>query len=159
MTHNDDVIIRLAEPDDLDQLKLLDSVYFQERKVMVQPEFRAMENPSSIEILEKRISGECFRTIVAETNNKIIGYLVCKVQDVFLSENKREKEGRICDVFVCRGHRRKGIASRLYEKAKQWFQECDCRWEGLTVYAENPAKQLYEQWGYKSYSVNMRRKM
>lgn len=62
-----------------------------------------------------------FPIFVAEKNNELLGYLVCRIDDdVVWAES----------LFVSKSFRRKGIASRLYEEAEKIAKKLG----GSTVY-------------------------
>lgn len=150
--------IRHADTVDLHKLLELDQIFWSERQIMLPPEFRHLEAPMPADIMEYRISGEGYRTFIAEEDGRIVGYLAAKIIDSPLPDGKSEKEGRICDVFVLPEFRRRGIATLLYNAADAWFDEQGCVGEGLTVYTTNPALSLYDKWGFISFSHNMRKR-
>jgi len=150
--------IRQACEADLDRLLDLDRIFWEERQQMLAPAYRHTEAPMPPETMRHRVSGEGFRTFVAEDNGQVVGYLAAKISSVPLPDDRAEREGRICDVFVVPDHRNGGIASALYAAATAWFDEQRCVCEGLTVYPTNPALSLYEKWGFATVSVNMRKR-
>ena len=151
--------IRRATVDDLEQLQQLDLAYYEERRMMLAPDFQCLEAPMSPEQILERIRSDRFRVFVAESEARIIGFIVGRTREMTLPSGEHESEGRVCDLFVSKAYRRRGIAGQLYAKASEWFTQQGCRWEGLTVYAANPAQALYEEWGYQPYSLNMRKRL
>jgi ribosomal protein S18 acetylase RimI-like enzyme len=152
-------VIRRATVDDLEQLHQLDQTYYAERLAMLAPDFQCLEAPMSPQQMLERIRSDRFRVFVAESEAGVIGFIVGRTREMTLLSGEHESEGRVCDLFVSKDHRRRGIAGRLYAKAREWFAQQGCLWEGLTVYANNPAQALYEEWGYQPYSVNMRKRL
>ncbi len=151
--------IRSATVEDLEQLQQLDQAYYEERRAMLAPDFQCLEAPMSSEQMLERIRSDRYRVFVAETEAGIIGFIVGRTREMTLPSGEHESEGRVCDLFVSKDHRRRGIAGQLYAKAREWFTQQGCLWEGLTVYAANPAQALYEEWGYQPNSINMRKRL
>jgi len=150
--------IRQATLSDLDHLVALEETFWQERQAMMDGSYRHVEAPMPRETMADRVTGEGFRTFVAELDGDMLGYLVARIHRVVLPKNNAETEGAICDVYVRPGHRRRGIASELYRAASEWFTEEGCDCEKLTVYASNPASALYKKWGFTEFSINMRKR-
>lgn len=149
---------RRATEADLDRILELGHLFYQERRAMLAPAYRHTEAPNPLDTMRTRISGDGFRTYVADHEGWIIAYLVARITTVPLPHDRFEREGRICDAFVLPEHRGQGVASALYAAASSWFDEEGCECEGLTVYANNPALTLYERWGFAPFSLNMRKR-
>jgi len=125
---------------------------------MLAPTYRHTEAPMPADVMRERIRGDGFRTFVAEDGGQMVGYLIAKIVAVTVPCDRTEREGRICDVFVIPDCRHRGIASSLYAPATAWFGSAGCDCEGLTVYSNNPASDLYEKWGFAAFSINMRKR-
>lgn len=61
--------------------------------------------------------------------------------------------GLIYDLYVAPTYRRQGIARALYVSAACWLRSQGAYWLSLSVFATNPALQLYERWGFFAYFV------
>ena len=152
------MIIRLATQNDVPRLFELEQLYYQERLAMLPDNFRILDGTMDMETIKKRVLDE-HRSYVMAYEDKIIGYIVCRIKNVTLSDGKKHKEGRVGDLYVHPDMRGKGIATQLYEKARQWFAEKGCQWESLSVFQNNPAGQLYEKWGFVPFSIEMRKRI
>jgi len=152
------MIVRQATRNDAHQLFLLEQLYYQERLAMLPSDFQALDGTMDMETIKKRID-DGHRSYVMELEDKIMGYIVCRIIDVTLSDGKKYKEGRVSDLYVDPEAREKGIATQLYKKACEWFVKEGCQWESLSVFQNNPAKQLYEKWGFIPFSTEMRRRI
>jgi len=150
--------IRQAVKGDADQLFELEQDYYQERLAMLPETLQVLDGTMDIETIHRRIFEE-HRTYVATLDERIVGYIVCRVRDVVLSDGKQRREGRIADLYVAAGERGKGYAAQLYETACTWFTAQGCKWESLSVFAANPARKLYEKWGFVPYSTEMVRRI
>jgi ribosomal protein S18 acetylase RimI-like enzyme len=148
--------IRSATTEDLSAIQILDEQFWLERQEMLQAGLRFTERPMPAEILQGRMDGPDTHCIICELDSAIVGYLVARIQDLNVPGEAIGKEGRVCDLYVTPEHRRKGIATSLYQEAKKLFEASNCILEGLTVYPTNPAFELYKKWGFVEYSVNMK---
>ena len=152
------MILRRANRDDAPQFFQLEQVYYQERLAMLPDDFQTLDGTMVLDIIKKRID-DGHRSYVMEYEKKVVGYIVCQIKDVTLSDGKKHKEGRINDLYVPPEMRGKGIAAQLYEKARTWFAEEGCQWESLSVFQNNPALKLYEKWGFVPFATEMRKRM
>ena len=60
--------------------------------------------------------------MVAEVNNRVVGYICCKIEKrppIY----KINERGYIGGLFVSKKHRRKGIGKKLVAEALKWFKE------------------------------------
>ena len=120
---------------------------------MMETSYRYLDTPESRESIEAGIDGEGRRTFVAEIEGQVVGYLVANVRS-----DGTKRVGGVSDAYVLPQHRRKGVATRLYEAASQWFAASGCDSERLTVLASNPAMRLYEACGFRPFSIHMRKR-
>lgn len=80
--------------------------------------------------------------LVAEDGGEVLGVALC-----LYSEGRAE--GRVASMAVLKEHRRKGIATRLLEKAESALEKKGARTFELEVDVENePAISLYSKHGY-----------
>ncbi len=94
---------------------------------------------ASVEVL--RNSPE--NSFVAESDGRVIGYVSCTVSPV-------TRIGRIMDLAVEQGHRRKGIASRLIERSLEHFHASEMAIAKIETLEENEAgRNLYPRFGFR----------
>ncbi len=90
--------------------------------------------------------------LVAEVNQKVVGYIMCRMEYGF-SQIKRlglARKGHIVSVAVMEEHRRKGIASKLMQLAQDAMRKKSGNEVYLEVRVSNDAAvHLYEELGYK----------
>jgi ribosomal protein S18 acetylase RimI-like enzyme len=97
------------------------------------------------------------RTLVAEVDHQVVGYLLGAVIDLQADLFEYEETGFIADVFVEPTYRRQGIARRLVDAINVWFAEKDVRhveWQVATANAE--AVRFWESVGGSSLTIRMR---
>ena len=154
-----EMTIREATPADLGMLVKLEIDYAEETGAMVPDDFRELEYPLSSDEILRRLEGESYKIFLAEDGINPIGYATCTVFNVTISPDLSQPEGKICDLYVCERYRKQGVASALRQAALVWFGSMDCVWETLTVHEANWSKDIYRRWGFKPYSINMRKRM
>ncbi|MDW8084222.1 MAG: ribosomal protein S18-alanine N-acetyltransferase [Candidatus Caldarchaeum sp.] len=89
---------------------------------------------------------------IAESNNKIVGYIMCRVERIFSKFDflKIRRAGHIVSVAVLPQHRRKGVGEELVRRAVQALaNEYGCEEAYLEVRVSNePAVSLYRKVGF-----------
>ncbi|HDI31323.1 MAG TPA: ribosomal-protein-alanine N-acetyltransferase [Thermofilum sp.] len=90
--------------------------------------------------------------LVAIVNGKIVGYVMCRVEEGPLyTSNRNGKQGHVVSLAVDKPYRRKGIGRELMLKAmKSLYENYKVEEYYLEVRVSNlPAIKLYEKLGYK----------
>ena len=93
--------------------------------------------------------------LIAEIDNKILGYVrgsIIEDKDPFF---KTVKIGHLNALVVLKQYSGKGIASKLNISIEKWFKENKCSQIHLEVFENNPAIQIYEKWNYKTFNRKM----
>jgi len=97
--------------------------------------------------------------LVAEENNKIIGYAVgkiCSRPPVF----KIRKFGQISDVFVKKNFRKLGIAKQFLQELKKWFRSKNLKHIELSVHKKNEVgKKAWTKYGLEDSMIKKRVEM
>ena len=98
------------------------------------------------------------KAFLAVENNKVVGHIIGWMEKRKLYNNINV--GFICDIFVERKFRNKGIGGALMKEMMKWFKKKGARYEELHVYTGNKkAQKLYKQAGFKEYDKVMRLKI
>ncbi|MFT4309212.1 MAG: N-acetyltransferase family protein [Candidatus Woesearchaeota archaeon] len=105
--------------------------------------------------IEKKSS----RFLVMEDNNTIVGYILGEIRDDNHPLFNRPKTGEFSDIAVLKEYQGRGIASKLYYKLEEWFINNKCEMITLSVNKNNPAKNIYENWGFESFYMRMIKKI
>jgi len=129
-------------------------------------ELRKLENAFDIELkdakeiteklvkwMNKKLKSPNTFLFVAFYKNKAIAYIFGWIEKRSKNYWKENKYGYICDLFVKKEFRRKGIGKILLEKAENWFKEKRIKSVHLEAYAENPYIGFYEKMKYKKLSI------
>ncbi|MGV8176423.1 MAG: GNAT family N-acetyltransferase [Candidatus Bilamarchaeaceae archaeon] len=107
----------------------------------------------------KNVRSKDSLVLVAEEKGRIIGYSLNLIKEnvpVYVIK----ETGRMSDLYVSPGYRRKGIATRFKEKAFEWFRKKRVRYASICVYPKNvKAHRVYRDWGFRDYHVELRRKL
>ncbi|HEY4699925.1 MAG TPA: N-acetyltransferase [Nitrososphaerales archaeon] len=97
-----------------------------------------------------RSSPESF--LVAETNNLIVGYIMCRIEHGF-SNFKRfnlSKKGHIVSVAILEPHRGKGLGEQMVKSARDALKIKGCSEAFLEVRVSNVgAVKLYQRLGFR----------
>ena len=89
--------------------------------------------------------------VVAENNNKIIGYIMCRIEYGFSIMKKMSlaRKGHVVSFAVLEEYRGKGIGKKLVEQAIEGMKIKKCNESYLEVRTDNiPAIKLYENLGF-----------
>ena len=154
--------INKARFEDIQEIiSLIDELFIEENKYY-DVAIRRYKTPSKnrnqilIKRLKYQIRSSNVFIYVAKINGKVVGYIEgnCSKQD---STFINKKVGRFNNVVVTKNKRGLGISKLLYSELKKWFKEKGCEIEELDVLVKNPAKKIYEKWGYRPVYVDMRK--
>ena len=89
--------------------------------------------------------------VVAENNNKIIGYIMCRIEYGFsvLKKMSLARKGHVVSFAVLDEYRGEGIGKKLAERAIEGMKIKKCNESYLEVRTDNiPAIKLYENLGF-----------
>lgn len=96
---------------------------------------------------------------VAKDNNKIVGYIYCKITSI---ENGPtiQLEALIDGIYVLEDYRNQGIATALINKIKEWAKQKNIKYLLLNVLEENEnAIRLYYKEGFLDFQKELRIKI
>ena len=89
--------------------------------------------------------------VVAENNNKIIGYIMCRIEYGFsvIKKMSLARKGHVVSFAVLEEYRGKGIGKKLVEQSIEGMKIRKCNESYLEVRTDNiPAIKLYESLGF-----------
>lgn len=93
---------------------------------------------------------------VAKENEEIVGYIYCKINT---GENgsTNNLEALIDGLYVLEEYRKKGIATALINKAKQWCRNKNVKYIMINVLEDNKtALNLYSKLNFNDYEKTLR---
>jgi len=91
--------------------------------------------------------------IVAEENNKMVGYLYGYVEPL---APFKIKSGYLDDMIVSKRFRGKGVGTKLHNEFIKWLREKKIKWAVLHVdWVNKMARKTYEKWEYKNKQLKM----
>lgn len=150
----ENVKIRRASESDLQQIVKLSEKLGRDESAMdsmVSPLPSEFQNPSWI---LKNIKGENTVVFVAEANGKIVGYSLGWVSQPWSYKAKR---GYICDCFVEKSYRRRGIGKALVKAMLEWFKSKGVECVEADIYSANiPSLAMFKGLGFKEVSKRLR---
>ena len=146
--------IRNATRDDLSSLIQL-LIEFKEGLTDYEPEdmkvFRRKEK--SLKLIKKSIENEIKNKnglfLVVEDKNKLVGFAFGTLHENNHMVFETVKYGMLNHIWIKDDYRGKGLASKLKDKLFKWFKDNNCKYIRLLVLDINPAKHIYEMWGFE----------
>ena len=87
-------------------------------------------------------------------NNEIIAIL-----NGYIKPAPKENVGYIDNMFVSKKYLGKGYATILKNEFYKWLKSKNIKYCQLEVLAKNPAKQIYEKWGFSIDGFQMTKKL
>lgn len=148
--------IRFAEmrdiPGMIDLLQQVGEVHHQIRPDL----FRSGAQKYNEADLEELLKDPSRPILIADEGGTVAGYAFCIVQ---VTENhpvlRDRKVVYIDDLCVDEGHRRQGIAKKLYDRVLTFAREMGCHAVTLNVWYGNDAQIFYEKCGMKFQKIGM----
>lgn len=148
------VKIRHANEEDLQQIVRLSEKLGRDESAMdsmVSPLPSEFQNPDWI---LKNIKGENTVVFVAEADGRLVGYSLGWVSQPW---SYRAKRGYICDCFVEKSYRRRGIGKALVNAMLGWFKNKGVECVEADVYSRNtPSLTLFKALGFEEVSKRLR---
>jgi ribosomal protein S18 acetylase RimI-like enzyme len=148
------VKIRHADEKDLQEIVRLSEKLGRDESTMdsmISPLPSEFQSPSWI---LKNIKGENTAVFVAEVEGKIVGYSLGWVSQPWAYKGKR---GYICDCFVEKSYRRRGIGMALLKAMLEWFINKGVKCVEADVYSNNvPSLKLFKRLGFEEVFKRLR---
>ena len=148
------VKIRHADEKDLEEIVRLSKKLGRDESAMdsmISPSPSEFQSPSWI---LKNIKGENTVVFVAEVEGKIVGYSLGWVSQPWAYKGKR---GYICDCFVEKSYRRRGIGKALVKAMLEWFINKGVECVEADVYSSNvPSLKLFKKLGFEEVFKRLR---
>lgn len=153
-----EIIIRKAKKSDFDSILKLAKQLWDTEKVFfsnLKDDYFADEQAKSL--LLNNILKRKSHFLVAEENNKIIGYIYGYVSRADLY---KKKVGYIDQIVVDEEYRRQGICNKLMNSFTEIMKKYGCGYIELNAFKQNiPAVECYKKYGFKEYSVFYMKKL
>lgn len=148
------VKIRHANEEDLQEIVRLSKKLGRSESAMdsmISPLPCEFQSPSWI---LKNIKGENTVVFVAEVEGRIVGYSLGWVSQPWAYKGKR---GYICDCFVEKSYRRRGIGNALVKAILEWFIDKGVECVEADVYSSNvPSLKLFKKLGFEEIFKRLR---
>ena len=107
--------------------------------------------------LSNRLEDSHTQVFVAETDGKLVGYVLGVVVDLVPEMFEYESGGFLADIFVEEGYRSRGIGTALVKGLRDWFRENGLDHFVWHVAATNrDALRFWEQLGGRYLQIRMR---
>lgn len=149
----DEILIRMATPDDLEQLLQMEQGLIEAERPY-DPTIR--QPPLVYYDLKEILEDKTYYVIVAEINGRIVssGYATARPARPYLDHVHYAHLGFMYTLPEYRG---RGINGRIIEELRVWAADQGLREVRLTVYPENtPAVRAYEKLGFVPHLIEMR---
>lgn len=159
------MIIRKAKPKDVNKILILSNEFNEAikkitpKKFMAYRKFVSPEKETIRKAILKDIRKKNGLFLVAEENSKLLGYIFGTIGPLKKEVFDTPLTGELEDIVVSKKYRGKGIATKLWRELQKYFKKQNCKFYQLSVGAKNPAKKIYEKWGFEDVLVKMRQKI
>jgi GNAT superfamily N-acetyltransferase len=155
----DDVIIRPAQTVDVESIgRLWGRLVAYHRQLDARMPI-AKETGSTFyqQQIRLRLSDPDFRILVAEHNEKIVGYILGALVDSRAEMFHQEKSGHIADIFVAANYRANGIGRRLAKALIGWFRSQEAQQLEWNIAIHNAAAiNFWKSLGGSEFMLQMR---
>ena len=148
-----EIRIRKALPDDLDQLLLFEQDLIKAERPF-DPTLKS--DPINYYDLKTMLAASHIEVVVAETDSRIIGSGYARIESSkpFL---KHEKHAYLGFMYVLPEYRGKGLNKRIMDALKNWVASQNINEFRLEVYYDNvSAIKAYEKIGFSKFILEMR---
>lgn len=154
-----EVVIRKAKKDDLEEIVVLaKQLWDTEKPFDLNLEDNYYETEEGRDGLLKDIRSRKRFFLVALIDSKVVGFV-----DGYIIENDgiyRQEVAYLSRISVLKDYRGMGIGSKLIDEFSSLAQEKECSFVKLCVFMDNiPAVSLYNERGFKEYSVYYQKKI
>lgn len=109
--------------------------------------------------LTRSIGKKNIRILIAETNGKIVGYFIGRIEKskpIFVPE----KIGKISDAFIDKKYRRKGVGKKLFFELLKWFKKNKIKYLQVSVDSRNViGVSFWRKLGFKEFMKRMKMKI
>ncbi len=161
------VIIRKATIRDLEKICVLTGELMQHNSSVqkTQSEKTQLKLVSNIVSLRKKWLAKNLRSIdslplVAVVDGEIVGYSLNYIKKNIPPIFVIKKLGYVGDLYLKKGYRGKGIATKFQKIALPWFKKKGMKYSSIGVNAQNKkAHFIYKKWGFFDYHIEMRKKL
>jgi diamine N-acetyltransferase len=157
--------IRKAKPIDLDQIYQVYLEYDDALVNYLSKDFKILRNKKEPKkkMIKKGLlkdvirKNECF--MVAENGKKIVGFIHGYAKVVKHPIFETHNIGFFEDICILKKYRGKGIATKLWHEMLEFYKKNKCTVVELRVMESNPARNIYEKWGFENSHRIMRKKI
>ena len=95
--------------------------------------------------------------LIAIDQGEPIGMITGRIYRTLLIKVRR-KEGRISNLFVLPGHRKKGVATELVRELLKWFREKKIKDVRLAIHSGNvPALEMFSKLRFQEYLIEFKK--
>ena len=101
----------------------------------------------TIQFVERAYQELSYKCFVAEIEGNIVGSASCQILELYPMLSEAYQKGYIWGVYDDSAHRRKGIATKLMNRAASYLQMIGCT--QVVLHASDLGKELYFSLGYR----------
>ena len=145
--------IRAYQPSDKDQLRelVIESNLYQKQRLEQESLNVEEVQTGTARIFNQNIEEKNFQYIVAEDNQKLVGFVLVEVSSMYVGK------GSIDDLYLRETYRGQGIGKKLVQAAIDWLKQKNIQSVSLAVHKTNQAAiKLYTEFGFTDESESYR---
>ncbi len=110
------------------------------------------------ESIRKKIEDKNQRFLLLRNSDYIIGFGCGSIKHRDNLVLKKIKFGELSHLWIDRSYREKEMSSLIKDDLFDWFKINHCQYVVVKVLNDNPAKKIYQHWGFENYITEMRKK-
>ncbi len=128
-------------------------------RVFYPSEINDREKKKWLKEVRKAFKDKTNKIFVAEDSGRLKGYIWANTYILDYLKPKK-KAGYICEFFLEKDVRGKGVSAKLMKKALEWFKKQGVEFVTLSVFSKNKrAVKAYKKLGFEEFSVYMKKRI
>lgn len=151
--------IRKANLNDLETVRELNlQLYHHDFEFDKELNLKHPNTPAGTEYYRSRISNPKYATFVAETDDKVIGYIIGKSENKY--RYRKGITGELENMFVLLEYRTQGVGTKLVTELVSWMKSKKVDRIYVSAYIKNKnAVSFYQTVGFKQWEMGLEMKI
>lgn len=147
------MIIRQANLNDLKSVTN-SFIEFKEELIRFRPKYQESLRKKSFSSIQSFVKMEIENKdglfLIAEDKGELAGFAYGTIQEYQHAVFEGIIYGKLNHIWVKSNYRKNGLSLKFKEQLFNWFQKNNCKYIEIIVLENNPAKEIYEKWGFET---------